>query len=99
MKTLKQKLVAHLEANGGWHASGSLQRLEWRNDKDGTVYTAANVSRRCRELAEDGKIAVEQRKGHAHYAALSTPPQRKPRTTIEFVEVDGVRVAREVLIS
>lgn len=88
--TLKQKLVEWLRANPGLHASGSLQRLEWR-DSRGKLASPSNLSRRLRELAEDGKITVEYIRGHAHY---SYTPQRRVITKVEVI--DGKAYKREV---
>lgn len=90
MKTLKEKLVAYLKANPGVHASGSLQRLEWR-DSRGKSASPSNITRRLRELAEDGKIAAHYIKGHAHY---SYTPQRRVITKVEVI--DGKAYKREV---
>lgn len=44
-------------------ASGDLQRMVSEN----TTYTPSNVSRRCRELVEDGIFKVTYKANHAHY--------------------------------
>jgi hypothetical protein len=50
----------------GWTASGDIQRMEWR-DKKGNLATPSNISRRLRELAADGVLEIQIRRGHAHY--------------------------------
>jgi DNA-binding HxlR family transcriptional regulator len=46
--------------------SGDIQRMDWR-DKKGNLATPSNISRRLRELAADGVLEVQIRRGHAHY--------------------------------
>ena len=41
-----------------------------------STYTPSNVSRRLRELAEDGEIQVRLVDGHAHYRLVNKEPQR-----------------------
>lgn len=48
-----------LQDNLGWHASGSLQRMEWRI-RDGKLATPQNIGRTLRELENEGKVQVEQ---------------------------------------
>lgn len=45
-------------------ASGEFQRIV----ADKTTYTPSNVSRRLRELENEGKLEVTYKKGHAHYS-------------------------------
>jgi hypothetical protein len=73
---IKKQLYRYLQQNPGWHAKGSLERMEWRT-RNGTLATADNIGRRLRELAEAGNILVEERKGHAWYAIK--PSHAKPR--------------------
>jgi hypothetical protein len=41
---------------------------EWiGGDKKGNLATPSNISRRLRELAADGVLEVQIRRGHAHY--------------------------------
>jgi hypothetical protein len=86
--TLKERLLRYLQARPGVHvSSGELQRLTVEK----TTYTAQNAGRRLRELAEDGIIEVEYRKGHAFYCYR--PPRTRQVRRIEVV--DGV--AKEII--
>lgn len=74
---LKQRLLRYLQKRQGvWIASGDLQRLVTEN----TSYTAANATRRLRELVEEGELEVEYRKNHAFYR--SGKPQTVRRVEI-----------------
>jgi hypothetical protein len=84
---IKKQLYKHLQQNLGWHAKGNLERMEWRT-RNGTLATADNIGRRLRELAQDGHVLVEERKGHAWYSIK--PSQAKPKTTFrETIAADG----------
>lgn len=86
-KSLKDRIYDYLKARPNHRVpSGEIQRLVTQK----TSYTAANATRRLRELAEDGLIEVEYEKNHAHY--YYKPPKTQTVRTIEIV--DGV--AREV---
>lgn len=86
-KSLSDRLVAYFKARPGVRiASGDIQRLVTTK----TSYTAANATRRLRELAEDGILTVDYIKGHAHYTYAETTK------TIRRVEVVG-GVAREIV--
>jgi len=86
--TLKERLLRYLQARPGVHvSSGELQRLTVEK----TTYTAQNAGRRLRELAEDGVISVDYRKGHAFYS-YSAPATKQVREVV----VEG-GVAREVI--
>jgi DNA-binding transcriptional ArsR family regulator len=61
--TLKERLARYMRNNHGWIASGDIQRLV----SEKTSYTPSNASRRLRELAEEGVLEVQLRKGHAYY--------------------------------
>jgi DNA-binding HxlR family transcriptional regulator len=66
MNTLKEKLTQHLRDGHGFVASGDLQRLPWK-DSRGNLVTPSNISRRLRELAAEGILQVQIRRGHAYY--------------------------------
>lgn len=68
--TLKERLEKYLRNNHGWISSGSLQRLVMEK----TSYTPSNASRRLRELAEEGILEVQLRKGHAFYRIKQQTP-------------------------
>lgn len=88
---LKERLFRYLEARPGVRVpSGELQRLVTEK----TTYTAANATRRLRELAEDGRIKVEQVKGHAHY--WYEAPSTKTVRRIEYTDT-GVREIIETI--
>lgn len=89
-KSVSQQLLEYLQTNPGVHSSGTLQRLEWHN-KDGTVAVPRTIVRRLQELAQDNKIHVEDRNGHAHYSTESIP--QKPKTVIRIVETPTGPVA------
>ena len=70
--SLKQRLLRYLQNNPGFIASGEIQRIATEK----TTYTPSNVSRRPRELENEGVIEVTYRKGHAWYrAALGVEAQ------------------------
>jgi hypothetical protein len=84
--SIKKQLYRFLRQNPSWHAKGSLERMEWRK-KDGTTATPDNIGRRLRELAQEGKLEVEQRKNHDWYAIPSTAA--KPKTVTINITEDG----------
>jgi hypothetical protein len=71
--TIRDQLAKHLREGHGFIASGDLQRMEWR-DSLGKLATPSNISRRLRELAVDGVLEVQIRRGHAHYRAVQKEP-------------------------
>jgi hypothetical protein len=70
--TIREQLAKHLRDGHGWVSSGDLQRMEWR-DSHGALATPSNISRRLRELAADGVLEVQLRKGHAWYRISQAP--------------------------
>jgi DNA-binding Lrp family transcriptional regulator len=68
--SLKERLARYLRNNHGWIASGDLQRIV----AEKTSYSPQNVGRRLRELAADGTLEVQIRKGHAFYRAAQKEP-------------------------
>lgn len=70
---LKPQLVSYLRQNPEWQSSGNLQRLEWRNNK-GKLATPSNISRRLRELENEGIVEVIHPKNHAHYRLKAGAP-------------------------
>lgn len=64
--SISDQLARFMRNGHGWVASGDLQRMNWR-DKKGNLATPSNISRRLRELAADGILEVQIRRGHAHY--------------------------------
>ena len=63
--SLKSRLLRYFQNNPGFHASGDIQRIATEK----TTYTPSNVSRRLRELENEGELEVTYRKGHAWYRA------------------------------
>lgn len=87
-RSLKDRIYAYCKARPGVRIpSGEIQRLVTEK----TSYTAANATRRLRELAEDGLLEVEQVKGHSHYH-YKAPGVRQVREVV----IEG-GVAREVI--
>jgi DNA-binding transcriptional ArsR family regulator len=68
--TLKERLARYMRNNHGWIASGDIQRLV----SEKTSYTPSNASRRLRELAEEGVLEVQIRRGHAWYKLKDNVP-------------------------
>lgn len=88
--SLSERLERYIKNRPGeWVASGDIQRIV----SEKTKYTASNATRRLRELAEDGTLEVEYRKGHSFYRAVK--PQYERRR--EVVVVDGV--AKEMYVT
>ncbi len=78
--SLQDRLQRFLERDyPRFHASGELQRIVATE----TDYVPRTAVRRLEELAEDGIITVEIRKGHAWYAAKQ--PYKKPPVFIQGV--------------
>lgn len=67
--SLKERLLKYLRGQKGFVASGELQRLVVKH----TTYTPRTTCRRLEELAADGLLEVEYRKGHAYYKATQDP--------------------------
>lgn len=75
--SLRERLLKYLlNRHSTWFASGDLQRLVMAETK----YTARTAVRRLEELAEEGKLQVEIRNGHAFYKAPQS--NHKPATAI-----------------
>ena len=76
MKSITAQLLDYLQANHGVFASGTLQKLEWRN-KSGSTAVPRTIVRQLQHLAEQGKINVQIINNHAHYSAQPIPPPKK----------------------
>jgi hypothetical protein len=61
--SLKERLARYMRNNHGWIASGDIQRIT----PEKAFYTPSNVSRRLRELQNEGVLEVQIRRGHAFY--------------------------------
>lgn len=90
-KSVSQQLLDYLHQNKGVFASGTIQRMEWRN-ANGTLATPRSLVRRLQELAERGEIQVQEINGHAHYSAEFIPPPKKQQITFKENEF-GERIA------
>ena len=66
--SLKNRIVRYLQKRDNFVASGDIQRLAQENG----YYSPQNSGRRLRELAEEGLLQVEYRKGHAFYRYKNT---------------------------
>lgn len=61
-------LTHYLRQSGEWKAKNSLTQMVWKyEDGSGRVYGADLVSRKLRNIEEDGVIAVKHVRGHSHY--------------------------------
>lgn len=89
--SLRDRLMRYLLKQHGWVASGDLQRLVVAH----TSYTPRTAVRRLEELAEEGKLQVEYRKGHAFYKAKSA--ERTAQMTI--VEKFDAGLPAEIVFS
>ncbi|GEM_PF-3636287 len=85
--SLKDRILKYIRNQAGFVASGDVQRLVTEK----TSYTAQNAGRRMRELAEDGLLEVEYRKGHAFYRATSH------QKTVRRYELGDDGVMREIV--
>ncbi len=79
---LKDRLAAYFRRHHSeWISSGDIQRLASAN----TTYTPSNVSRRLRELENEGVLEVQYRKGHAWYRAKPTMDEWFDRLPVQEV--------------
>ena len=65
--SLRERILNYLRKRNYFVASGDIQRLAMENG----FYSPQNAGRRLRELAEEGKLEVIYKHGHAHYKAIS----------------------------
>ncbi len=87
-QSLKERILAYYQSRPGERVpSGEIQRLVTTKTK----YTAANATRRLRELAEDGILQVDYERNHAIYW-WEAPATR----TVRRVVVEG-GVAKEIV--
>lgn len=90
---LKKRLLRYFQNNSGrFIASGDIQRMVTEK----TTYTAANATRRLRELHEEGELAVEYRKNHAYYSY--NPHHIKRVYDIEIVDGVARQIIREITV-
>lgn len=90
-KTLRQRLYAYLKARPGVFISGGeLERIA----SNATSYKPSTISRRLRELAEDGLIARNEEKRTVFYAYQ---PQKRTIREVVVREGRAVEVIREVI--
>lgn len=89
--SLKDRIYNYIKARPGQRIpSGEIQRLVVTHTK----HTPANATRRLRELAEDGLLAVDYDRGHAVY--WYEEPKTKQVRREEFTE-NGVRIYYETV--
>lgn len=70
--SLKDRIQSYFERHPNeWIASGTFQRFV----SSQTSYTPANVSRRLRELENEGILKVAYKKNHAYYQYVPAPKQ------------------------
>lgn len=84
--SLRQRALNYLHNNGGWLNGGELERLALS-----VGYKASNVSRRLRELHEEGLLDRREIHGSVEYRYK---PQEKTITRTTIVEKDGKRYAQ-----
>lgn len=90
--SLKERILAYYKAHPGqWIASGDIQRMVTEK----TTYTAANATRRLRELAEDGELEVEYRKNHAYYRRKAHLEQRR---RVQVIDGRAVEIIENVTV-
>jgi len=83
--TLKQRLISYfkrqyIENKTLYVASGDIQRLV----SEKTSYTPSNVSRRLREMENNGTLEVKYERNHAYYK-LSDGYWNKPPQQLSLV--------------
>jgi hypothetical protein len=64
-------LARELRNNHGWIAKGEIEKLVMEK----TTCTADNTGTRLRELAKEGVLEVQKRRGHAFYRLKRKTPQ------------------------
>jgi hypothetical protein len=65
-QSLRERILVYLRKRDYFVASGDIQRLALENG----FYSPQNAGRRLRELAEEGKLEVTYKGGHAFYKAI-----------------------------
>ena len=89
-RSAKENILAFLQQNQNWFHNGDLQRMDFYN-RNGSRATGDTIKRRLQNLAEEGKIFVELRKGEAWYSA-EYKPKMVQNVTYKF-DNEGRRVA------
>lgn len=92
MKTDKRQFVAYLIASPGFHASAdnSAHAMARSSRQARLAVPPSNITRRLRELVNEGKLLVEYRKNQR----TTRPRKSQRRSVYEDVKVDGVWVKR-----
>lgn len=85
--TLKERLVRYFRNKTGFVASGDIQRIA----SEKTSYTPSNVSRRLRELENEGVLEVRYIKGHAHYRHAAATTEHMIARGLEWFDQLSVR--------
>lgn len=87
--SLKERLTKYLRNNHGFIASGDLQRLV----AEKTTYTPRTTCRRLEELAVDGVLEVQYRKGHAYYRISEVKsPQQLSLESLHYFDNLGTQI-------
>lgn len=84
--SLRQRALNYHKRSGGWINGGELERLALA-----AGYKASNVSRRLRELHEEGLLDRREIKGTVEY---KYKPHTVTKEVLEIVEEHGTRFAR-----
>ena len=79
-KTVKQQILEYLQANGGEHHSGKLQRENFVTE-DGGLATGDTIKRRANELVKAG-LAFARKLPGKNQVAFSANPAAKPKTQV-----------------
>lgn len=90
---LKKRLLAYFQKHPHtWIASGDIQRLVTEK----TDYTAANATRRLRELENEGELEVDYRKNHAYYRYM--PHHTKRVYDIKIVDGVAIQTYKDIIV-
>jgi len=90
-KTVKDQLLAFLQANQSTYHSGDLQRMFFKTRRGGYA-TGDNIKRRLNELAEEGAILVSYNDRHEALFSAKKQPLKLREHTVFY---DGKRVVRD----
>lgn len=93
MKSVEQNLLAFFKENHSRSfPSGELEKLGFTGT-NGKIATGSTVTRKLRNLAEDGSLKVEYgAQHHAHYSLNTEVVQPKLRQVIEYTKEGTVKI-------
>jgi len=98
-KSVETQLIDFLSQNPSVWASGSLQRMEWRN-LNGTLATPRSIVRRLEENAEEGGVLTVSYDDHgaAQYQIKAEHVYKKP---VYFIAhpITGEKITTEAYAS